>query len=62
MAKLALKIIKVVERRDFVHSNPFYIYSNDRYLTLDERYRKIKKTHEIWCNVAVTAQHLDKLA
>ena len=34
-AKLAPKIRKLVQSRDFFNSNPLYLYSNDRYLTLD---------------------------
>ena len=35
MAKLVPKIRKVVQNREFVHPNPLYLYSNDRYSSLD---------------------------
>ena len=35
MAKLVPKIRKMVQNRDFVYSNPLYLYSNGRYSTLD---------------------------
>ena len=35
VAKLAPKIRKVVQSRDFVYSNPLYLYLNGIYSTLD---------------------------
>jgi len=31
LAKLAPKIRKVIQSREFIYSNPLYLYPNDRY-------------------------------
>ncbi len=63
LAKLAAKIRKVVQSREFIYSNHLNLYSNDRYSTSDYESRNIfKKTLVLWYSIDIPDANLNKFA